>query len=178
MTWGSPDGSNPAEGGALDASALVDARMLSDQGVPVVEEDGSKAPRHSMPAPNQTHAPNLMRAPNLMPAPSLTHAPRSTRPAFDIQPHSLASGRCRHNSRRLGGIPKWEDSPPRHNDATSPTARERPTLNAMWRAGKPSVTFDGTQGYLALPQGFDDFSQGLSLFVVAEASGRPAARRS
>lgn len=51
--------------------------------------------------------------------------------------------------------------------AASTAAGQAPRFYSSGLNGQPTLRFDGADDYLSLPAGFDDFSSGLSLFIVA-----------
>ncbi|MDG4553135.1 MAG: hypothetical protein P9E24_02640, partial [Candidatus Competibacter sp.] len=55
--------------------------------------------------------------------------------------------------------------------AASVIQRNAPTLVTNTIAGHAAVRFDGIDDYLGLPAGFSDFTNGLTLFVVARPAG-------
>jgi len=67
----------------------------------------------------------------------------------------------------------WEDNSGAGPDATA-SGSSRPTLVASGIGGRPAVRFDGVDDFLSLGTGFEDFTEGLSVFVVA----RPTALQS
>lgn len=73
-------------------------------------------------------------------------------------------------------VSRWADQSDARNDATPKeraTAAPRVTASAV--RGRPAVLFGGTEDELRLPAGFDDFSAGLSVFVVGETPTDPNA---
>lgn len=66
-----------------------------------------------------------------------------------------------------GTVSKWQDESNGHNDATQVLAVARPRM-VSGGGSLPLIEFDGDDDALALPQGFDDFSKGLSFFAVLE----------
>jgi hypothetical protein len=64
-----------------------------------------------------------------------------------------------------GAVSAWRDQSGLHHDATQPDASARPTLGSPL-AGHATVRFDGVGSYLTLPAGFEDFSCGLTAFIV------------
>jgi hypothetical protein len=70
-----------------------------------------------------------------------------------------------------GLVATWRDRSASHNDASQLTPSYRPSITSDWRAGRPAVRFDGMNDFLAFPSGFDNLSNGLSLFVVLDMTG-------
>ncbi|MEP7052617.1 MAG: hypothetical protein ABJB12_19775 [Pseudomonadota bacterium] len=68
-----------------------------------------------------------------------------------------------------GRVTQWLDQSGNQMDALQTAGNARPTLLATGFNGLPTLDFDGTVQYLRLPDGFADFSKGLSGFVVARA---------
>jgi len=67
-------------------------------------------------------------------------------------------------------VAAWLDQSAAGNSATQEKTGAQPTLVANALAGRPSIRFDGSDDFFALPDGFSDFRAGLTAFVVA----RPA----
>lgn len=65
-----------------------------------------------------------------------------------------------------GRVTAWQDQSENGGSALQTSNSWRPTLVASGLHGKPTVLFDGVDDFLNLPDGFEDFSQGVSLFVV------------
>lgn len=66
-----------------------------------------------------------------------------------------------------GVASKWLDQSPNHADATQVAAASRPKPIKADN-GLPLLEFDGKDDYLALPEGFANFSAGLTFFAVAQ----------
>lgn len=66
----------------------------------------------------------------------------------------------------------WPDSSPSHNNALAGSGAPLLVSNAI--GGRAAVRFDGIDDFLTLPSGFQDFTSGLTLFVVL----RPAVLQS
>jgi hypothetical protein len=64
------------------------------------------------------------------------------------------------------GISKWADQSGNGNDAEQTSIAAQPTLVPSALHGKPVVSFDGVDDELVLPEAFDDFSSGLSIYVA------------
>lgn len=62
-------------------------------------------------------------------------------------------------------VATWPDRSGRSYDAT---AISEPTFVRMGINGRPAVSFDGVNDGFALPPGFQDFTQGVTVFIVAE----------
>jgi len=69
-----------------------------------------------------------------------------------------------------GGVSIWTDQSPNHADALQTASNLRPVLVKDGIAGHPALEFDGADDYLRLPDGFADFSKGVSMFAVIQAS--------
>jgi hypothetical protein len=61
-------------------------------------------------------------------------------------------------------VSTWTDASSLRKNAYAPGAA--PTFVASGIAGRPSVRFDGVDDYLALPAGFENFVNGLSIYMV------------
>jgi len=75
-----------------------------------------------------------------------------------------------------GSVSRWSDQSSGRHDAVPKDPAAGPRVTASAVRGRPAVLFNGTDDELRLPDGFEDFSAGLSLFVVAEPqtpSGEP-----
>lgn len=72
-----------------------------------------------------------------------------------------------------GSVSAWKDQSPAGNNAVQGSVVQRPTLVDKLQNGLPGVVF-GQSKFLTLPAGFADFTQGLSLFVVAKADNSTA----
>ena len=69
-----------------------------------------------------------------------------------------------------GHVSEWLDQSGNQMDALQTAGNARPTLLPTGLNGLPTLDFDGTVQYLRLPDGFTDFTKGLSGFVVSEAT--------
>ncbi len=69
-----------------------------------------------------------------------------------------------------GGVQTWQDQSGQQMDAVASAANVAPKLGKDALSGLPTLEFDGQQDYLSLPEGFADFTQGLSVFIVAKPS--------
>jgi hypothetical protein len=65
-----------------------------------------------------------------------------------------------------GAISNWADQSGNHLDARQLDPNLQPSWSAAGLSGRPAVMF-ASEDVLALPNGFADFSRGISLFVVA-----------
>jgi hypothetical protein len=65
-------------------------------------------------------------------------------------------------------VSKWVDQSKAKNDAAPKEADGGPKVTASAVRGKPAILFAGGEDELRLPDGFEDFSAGLSMFVVGE----------
>ncbi|HEV3029643.1 MAG TPA: hypothetical protein VG457_18845, partial [Planctomycetota bacterium] len=73
-------------------------------------------------------------------------------------------------------VTRWSDQSDGRHDAVPKEPAGGPQLSASALRGHPAVLFSGGSDELRLPDGFEDFSAGLSVFVVGEApasSGEP-----
>ena len=66
-------------------------------------------------------------------------------------------------------VTRWSDQSDGRHDAVPKEAAGGPQLSAAALRGHPAVLFSGTGDELRLPDGFEDFSAGLSVFVVGDA---------
>lgn len=64
-----------------------------------------------------------------------------------------------------GAVSKWLDQSGNHQDASQVAATARPR-RVTAENGLPMLEFDGVDDSLALAEGFEDFSEGLSFFAV------------
>jgi tetratricopeptide (TPR) repeat protein len=71
-------------------------------------------------------------------------------------------------------VSRWVDQSNGHNDATVKERSAGPQVSASAIHGRPAVLFSGKDDDLRLPDGFEDFSAGLSVFVVGEAMTEPS----
>lgn len=67
-----------------------------------------------------------------------------------------------------GGVQTWLDQSGQKMDAVASAANVMPKLTKDTLSGLPTLEFDGKEDYLSLPDGFADFTQGLSVFIVAK----------
>ena len=63
-------------------------------------------------------------------------------------------------------VTEWKDQSGAGNHATQPAQALRPRLVGAAINGGPSVDFDGMDDLMLLPAGFEDFTDGISIFVV------------
>lgn len=68
------------------------------------------------------------------------------------------------------GVFTWSDQSGAKRDATQEVAALAPRLSSIAEGRVPAVVFDGLDDFLELPPGFIDFTNGLSIFAVAEFS--------
>jgi hypothetical protein len=69
-------------------------------------------------------------------------------------------------SRDGGSVSQWSDQSSAGNHAIQPALALRPRLASAAIAGQPAVEFDGVDDFLVLPNGFADFTRGISIFAV------------
>lgn len=69
-----------------------------------------------------------------------------------------------------GAVARWQDQSSNKADATQVVVAARPRVASAGNS-LSMIEFDGEDDFLALPDGFDDFSNGLSFFAVVEALG-------
>jgi hypothetical protein len=69
-----------------------------------------------------------------------------------------------------GHVASWGDGSGHANDARQMDENLRPTLEPTWRGGQPAILFDGVSAFLDLPSVFNDFTEGLTLFVVGDVA--------
>ena len=75
-------------------------------------------------------------------------------------------------------VSRWKDQSGHGLHASQLTTTiGQPLLQASAVNGKPSVQFDGTTSYLQMLPGFADFTQGLSIFVVASPTSTGSSAR-
>ena len=67
-------------------------------------------------------------------------------------------------------VAAWLDQSAAGNSGVQDKPGAQPTLLPNAPGGRPSIRFDGTDDFLSLPEGFNDFRAGLTAFVVV----RPA----
>lgn len=65
-------------------------------------------------------------------------------------------------------VTRWTDQSGGRHDAAPKKPDVGPQLSASALRGRPAVLFSGMSDELRLPDGFEDFGAGLSVFVVAE----------
>lgn len=70
-----------------------------------------------------------------------------------------------HNST---AVSEWHDQSGNGLHARQSVKDLHPHLWATGIAGKPALEFDGTTDWLALPEGFADFTAGVSMFAIAQ----------
>jgi hypothetical protein len=68
-------------------------------------------------------------------------------------------------------VVRWRDLSGKGQDAVQAVAASRPILDPAVVGGAPGLVFDGSNDFLGLPQGFDDFSQGLTAIFVVRPEG-------
>jgi len=72
-------------------------------------------------------------------------------------------------------VTRWQDQSGGHNDAAPrDPAVAAPQLSAKAVRGRPAIVFKGKEDELWLPDGFESFSAGLSMFVVGEPMMEPS----
>ena len=69
-----------------------------------------------------------------------------------------------------GAVSRWQDQSGNKADATQVVAAARPRVTSVGNS-LSMIEFDGEDDFLALPEGFEDFSNGVSFFAVIEALG-------
>ncbi len=69
-----------------------------------------------------------------------------------------------------GEVTTWRDASGQNHDAVT-VSGQAPTLVTGTLGGDAVLRFDGLDDYLNLPSGFTDFTNGLTLFVVARPTG-------
>jgi tetratricopeptide (TPR) repeat protein len=65
-------------------------------------------------------------------------------------------------------VTRWQDQSDGKHDAAPRDPAQGPQLSPSAFRGRPAILFSGKDDELRLPDGFEDFSAGLSLFVVGE----------
>jgi tetratricopeptide (TPR) repeat protein len=70
-------------------------------------------------------------------------------------------------------VSRWSDQSTGRHDAMPKDPAGGPKVAASAIRGRPAILFSGTGDELRLPDGFEDFSAGLSVFVVAEPQVQP-----
>lgn len=68
----------------------------------------------------------------------------------------------------------WRDQSEAHQDAAPKEPANGPKLTASAVNKRPALLFNGGEDELRLPDGFEDFSAGLSLFTVGEPMTEPS----
>ncbi|MBX9670816.1 MAG: chitobiase/beta-hexosaminidase C-terminal domain-containing protein, partial [Candidatus Obscuribacterales bacterium] len=96
-----------------------------------------------------------------------------------VNPNLIAWLRSDNFSSTANGaaIDSWQDVSGANNNATQITAGSRPTVLKPAVNGLPAVSFNGSSNWLQFPDGFSDFSQGMSLFVVVKPTTSTAGKR-
>jgi tetratricopeptide (TPR) repeat protein len=72
-----------------------------------------------------------------------------------------------------GSITRWADQSEGRNDATLKELGIGPRVTPSAIQGRPAVLFTGANDEMRLPEGFGDFTAGLSVFVVGETPTAP-----
>jgi tetratricopeptide (TPR) repeat protein len=67
-----------------------------------------------------------------------------------------------------GSVSRWSDQSSGRHDAAPKDPAGGPRVTPSAIRGRPAVLFSGMDDELRLPDGFEDFSAGLSVFVVGE----------
>lgn len=67
-----------------------------------------------------------------------------------------------------GFVEIWQDQSDNHLDAIQTASDVQPLLIQDGIGGQPSLEFDGIDDFMKLPAGFDDFSQGISIFATVQ----------
>lgn len=67
-----------------------------------------------------------------------------------------------------GAVEAWQDQSGNQLHASKSSLNTRPTYLATGFNGRPTLEFDGQGQFLKLPEGFGDFSKGLTGFIVAK----------
>ncbi|HZE98914.1 MAG TPA: tetratricopeptide repeat protein [Planctomycetota bacterium] len=70
-------------------------------------------------------------------------------------------------------VSRWQDQSKGKSDAIPKDPAAGPQLVASAIRGLPAILFSGKEDELRLPDGFEDFSAGLSVFVVGEPMTEP-----
>lgn len=70
-----------------------------------------------------------------------------------------------------GAVSKWLDQSQTHADAVQGVVGARPRRVDAAQNGLPMLEFDGGDDWLAVPDGFEDLSTGLSFFAVVALRG-------
>ena len=71
-------------------------------------------------------------------------------------------------------VSKWLDQSGARHDAAPRKPTEGPSVSASALHGRPALLFSGKADELHLPDGFEGFSAGLSVFAVAEPMMEPS----
>jgi len=71
-------------------------------------------------------------------------------------------------------VSKWLDQSDAKNHAATKDPEVGPQVTASAVRGRPALLFAGKEDELRLPDGFEDFSGGLSMFVVGDQPTEPA----
>lgn len=71
---------------------------------------------------------------------------------------------------KTGLVQQWLDQSGQHMDALGTANNVEPKYVTNGLNGLPTLDFDGVDDFLSLPEGFADFSQGLSIFMVMNAT--------
>jgi hypothetical protein len=74
-----------------------------------------------------------------------------------------------------GHVQVWQDQSGNLNNANQAGVSLRPAYLATGFNGRPTLEFDGQGQFLKFPDGFGDFSQGLTGFIVAKPSASECA---
>ncbi len=74
-------------------------------------------------------------------------------------------------------VSNWLDLSGSSNSATQLTALNQPIFNTNVINNLPALTFDGTNSYMQFPNGFSDWNQGCSIFIVANPTTVTTGRR-
>lgn len=72
-------------------------------------------------------------------------------------------------------ISGWSDVSGNRNDLTQSESSNKPTFVSSAINSLPAVSFDGSNDFLNIPDGFSDFSKGASIFVVSKPTAFPNA---
>lgn len=65
-------------------------------------------------------------------------------------------------------VSNWSDISGSNNSASQSTAGNQPTFSSSAIAGLPALTFDGSSDYMQFPNGFSDWTQGCSIFLITK----------
>ncbi|HEX4474478.1 MAG TPA: hypothetical protein VH142_05325 [Polyangiaceae bacterium] len=69
-----------------------------------------------------------------------------------------------------GTVTEWADQSPSKTNATQDLTNSQPRLLDDAIGGQPALVFDGQDDCLKLPAGFSDFTNGISIFAVAQTN--------